>query len=428
MFSFDVLWYHMPFAAAFAQTGSVTHIQFTQADPFVAYYPATSELVHALRDHRAGQRFPVAGPESRLDDAGPAGRPGRSVRRWHVQPLTLAVCAMALALPVLSMTQPGEAFDDIVGLAALLSAVALLAGDEIDGPRLFAVGVALGLGDRHQVHVRDPRHRARPRRPVDDAPSPAGADRAGGRGGHRHRRMVVPARADPHREPAWYPLDDRSDHPAGTAVTARRCRTTDRPVPDLPRVALGSTICSRARARTRCAVAGDPVGMDYGARTHALAAQGPSAPRHRHHRRPVRHHVSGVPDRSQRDRPKLSAVRDQSPLRHAGAHAGAAARPDPRPTARTETCHLGRPRRVADRRHRPIRTQPLAHSDRATHRVPAWSRSSSLPASSPWPSADASFRGYAGPSDRRGRGRPGARRGRWVPRSAPLLPPPLPSW
>lgn len=46
--SFDTLWYHMPFAARFAQTGSVTAIQFTQADPFVAYYPANSELLHAV--------------------------------------------------------------------------------------------------------------------------------------------------------------------------------------------------------------------------------------------------------------------------------------------------------------------------------------------------------------------------------------------
>ena len=48
MFNFDTLWYHMPFAARFAQTGSVTAVQFTQADPFVAYYPANSELFHSI--------------------------------------------------------------------------------------------------------------------------------------------------------------------------------------------------------------------------------------------------------------------------------------------------------------------------------------------------------------------------------------------
>ena len=144
MFSFDVLWYHMPFAAAFAQTGSVTHIQFTQADPFVAYYPATSELVHALGIEALGNDF--LSPILNLGWMTLALLAGWAIgRRWNVQPLTLAVCALALALPVLSMTQPGEAFDDIVGLATLLSAVALLASEDVDGPRLFAVGVALGL-------------------------------------------------------------------------------------------------------------------------------------------------------------------------------------------------------------------------------------------------------------------------------------------
>jgi hypothetical protein len=48
MLNFDTLSYHMPFAARFAQTGSITGIQFIQADPLGAYYPANSELFHAL--------------------------------------------------------------------------------------------------------------------------------------------------------------------------------------------------------------------------------------------------------------------------------------------------------------------------------------------------------------------------------------------
>jgi hypothetical protein len=42
--SFDSLWYHLPFSAFFAQTGSVSRVLFTQADPFVAYYPANSSV------------------------------------------------------------------------------------------------------------------------------------------------------------------------------------------------------------------------------------------------------------------------------------------------------------------------------------------------------------------------------------------------
>jgi hypothetical protein len=59
--------------------------------------------------------------------------------------LTLTVGAMMLSLPVLSMTQPGEAFNDIVGLAALLTAVALLASRDRSWLRLVAAGTALGL-------------------------------------------------------------------------------------------------------------------------------------------------------------------------------------------------------------------------------------------------------------------------------------------
>ena len=63
MLNFDTLWYHMPFAAGFAQTGSVTGIHFTQADPITAYYPANSELVPRGRHHRSARRLPLAADE-----------------------------------------------------------------------------------------------------------------------------------------------------------------------------------------------------------------------------------------------------------------------------------------------------------------------------------------------------------------------------
>ena len=144
MFSFDVLWYHMPFAAAFAQSGSVTHIQFTQADPFVAYYPATSELVHGLGIMALGNDF--LSPLLNLGWMTLALLAGWSVgQRWGAQRQTLSIVAMLLALPVFSTTQPGQAFSDVVGLAGLLTAVALLAGEDAEQLRLLAAGAALGL-------------------------------------------------------------------------------------------------------------------------------------------------------------------------------------------------------------------------------------------------------------------------------------------
>ena len=144
MFSFDVLWYHMPFAAQFAQTGSVTHILFTQADPFVAYYPANSELLHALGIITFGNDF-----LSLLINLGWMGlallASWTTGTRWRVEALCLTAGALILGLPVFGITQPGEAFNDIVGLAALLGAVALLADVRWSSLTLVASGTALGL-------------------------------------------------------------------------------------------------------------------------------------------------------------------------------------------------------------------------------------------------------------------------------------------
>jgi hypothetical protein len=144
MFNFDTLWYHMPFAAQFAQSSSVTHIQFTQADPFVAYYPANAELFHAigiaaLHNDFLSPLLNLMWLAIALLASWCVGRP------WRVARLTLLAGCLIVSLPVLSGTQPGEAFNDIVGLAVLLAAAAV-AVNAPDDPRLLAVaGLAFGL-------------------------------------------------------------------------------------------------------------------------------------------------------------------------------------------------------------------------------------------------------------------------------------------
>jgi hypothetical protein len=144
MFNFDTLWYHMPFAAHFAQSGSVTGIQFTQADPFVAYYPANSELFHAigiaaLHNDFLSPLLNLMWLTVTLIAAWCLGRP------WQVSRLTLLAGCLVVSLPVLSATQPGEAFNDIVGLAALLAAAALLVNASSSQRMLAVAGLALGL-------------------------------------------------------------------------------------------------------------------------------------------------------------------------------------------------------------------------------------------------------------------------------------------
>jgi hypothetical protein len=144
MSNFDTLWYHMPFAARFAQTGSVTGIQFTQADPFVAYYPANSELFHAigilaLHGDWLSPLLNLSWLAVALLASWCLGRP------WRVERLTLLAGCLAFSLPVLSTTQPGEAFNDMVGLASLLAAAALVANRPDDLRMLAVAGLALGL-------------------------------------------------------------------------------------------------------------------------------------------------------------------------------------------------------------------------------------------------------------------------------------------
>ncbi len=144
MANFDTLWYHMPFAAHMAQTSSVTGIQFTQADPYVAYYPADSELFHAIGIEALHNDFlspllNLGWLALALLAAWCLGRP------WRVERLTLIAGCLVLSLPVLSGTQPGEAFNDIVGLATLLAAAAFMANAAADRRLSIVAGLALGM-------------------------------------------------------------------------------------------------------------------------------------------------------------------------------------------------------------------------------------------------------------------------------------------
>ncbi len=122
--SFDSLWYHLPFSAFFAQTGSVSRVLFTQADPFVAYYPANSELLHTVGLLAIGSD--LLSPGLNLVWLAVAllacwcfGRP------WQIEPVTLTAGCLIMGVPILAAGQPGSAFNDIFGLAFLMAAVAL---------------------------------------------------------------------------------------------------------------------------------------------------------------------------------------------------------------------------------------------------------------------------------------------------------------
>lgn len=142
--SFDSLWYHLPLSAFFAQTGSVSRVLFTQADPFVAYYPANSELLHGLG--LIAMRSDLLSPGLNLVWLAVALLAAWCFgRRWRIEPITLTAGCLIMGVPILGAGQAGSAFNDIFGLAFLMAGFALFVQGSRRPDMLVPCGLALGL-------------------------------------------------------------------------------------------------------------------------------------------------------------------------------------------------------------------------------------------------------------------------------------------
>jgi hypothetical protein len=126
MFGGDTTWYHMPFSAFIAQEHSTVHLHYTDPLRLAAwFYPASTELVNAATivlfksDWLAPLQNLVWLPIALLA-AWCIGRP------YKVGPATLVAAAIVLDAGVMIETQPGEARNDIMGLAFLLAFAAFL--------------------------------------------------------------------------------------------------------------------------------------------------------------------------------------------------------------------------------------------------------------------------------------------------------------
>jgi hypothetical protein len=126
MFGGDTTWYHMPFSAFIAQEHSTVPLHFTDPLRLAAwYYPACTELINAATivlfksDWLAPLQNMIWLPIALLA-AWCIGRP------YRVGPATLVAAAIILDSGVMIETQPGEARNDIMGLAFLLAFAAFL--------------------------------------------------------------------------------------------------------------------------------------------------------------------------------------------------------------------------------------------------------------------------------------------------------------
>ena len=133
MTTVDTLWYHLPFAARFVQEGSLTDLHYVDTEPVVQFFPATSELLHALGIQWLGNDFlspllNLVWMALVLLAAWCIGRP------FGLAPVSLVAATVLLGTPGLVATQPGGGYNDVVGMALFLMSVAILVNAErIDG-------------------------------------------------------------------------------------------------------------------------------------------------------------------------------------------------------------------------------------------------------------------------------------------------------
>jgi hypothetical protein len=146
---YDSLSYHLPAAARFAQDGSIFQMPLTTEDPLTAVHPHSSELVDAVGMVAFDGDFATVLVNMgwltlALLAAWCVGRP------WGRQPLTLLAICIVVSTPLYPGTQAGEGGNDIMALALLLAAVALVlnAGDRRGGVILAGLAAGLSLGTR----------------------------------------------------------------------------------------------------------------------------------------------------------------------------------------------------------------------------------------------------------------------------------------
>ena len=121
--SFDSVWYHLPWAASFAQTGQITGLRFTDVEYLTAFYPATAEMFHGagivlLSRDTLSPIFNLVWLALVLLAAYCVGRP-RGLG-W----LAMTGAAVACAVPMFVGSQAGSAANDIVGIFFVLAAAA----------------------------------------------------------------------------------------------------------------------------------------------------------------------------------------------------------------------------------------------------------------------------------------------------------------
>jgi len=152
--NFDSVWYHMPFAAEIARTGSVTGFFHPETVFTNWFYPQNSELFHAVGMVLTGRDFVSVFINLGWLSLGLLA--GWCVGRPYGRPhLTMLGVAVLMAIHTLVVREPGTGKNDVMAAALVLASVAILlnrAAAPPDPPGrvrpdwvMAAAGLAIGL-------------------------------------------------------------------------------------------------------------------------------------------------------------------------------------------------------------------------------------------------------------------------------------------
>ncbi|MGI9020297.1 MAG: hypothetical protein ACR2G3_06265, partial [Solirubrobacterales bacterium] len=175
----DTLWYHMPLAAKFVQTGSLGEIFFFDPIFFASFYPSNSEVLHAVpilafdRD--------IVSPVLNLGFLGIGMLAAWCIGRpWGVAPQSLIGGSVALGAQMLVEFQAGESLNDITGVVFVMAAVAILVNGYAAGGAMEAGGAVSGSGETVRGRRRMRRRRRGPSPGTETATPACGSAIAAG--------------------------------------------------------------------------------------------------------------------------------------------------------------------------------------------------------------------------------------------------------
>lgn len=146
--NFDSVWYHMPFAAEMARSGSSVAFHHTETVFLNWFYPQNSEIVHGAAIALTGRDF--FSIFINMGWLGIALLAGWCVGRPYGRPhLTMVAAAILLVTHTLVAREPGTGKNDIVAIALTISMVAFVINRgavERDGRGRISPDWAMALG------------------------------------------------------------------------------------------------------------------------------------------------------------------------------------------------------------------------------------------------------------------------------------------